>query len=76
MRARFAVLALRHSALTFGPAPAAKHTIGIDDLRATVKDYPLERVSEITGVDAELIKRAAEVIGRSKRHVSTCLQGV
>ena len=55
---------------------AAKHTIGIDALRETVKDYPVERVAEITGVDAELIQRAAEKIGRSKRHVSTCLQGV
>ncbi|GAA5947777.1 hypothetical protein JCM3775_003872 [Rhodotorula graminis] len=54
----------------------SKHTIGIDALRETVKDYPVERVSEITGVDAELIQQAAEKIGRSKRHVSTCLQGV
>ncbi|GAA6058407.1 hypothetical protein JCM3770_005207 [Rhodotorula araucariae] len=54
----------------------AKHTVGIDELRNIVKDYPVERVAEITGVDADLITRAAEIIGRSKRHVSTCLQGV
>ncbi|BGP48863.1 hypothetical protein JCM10450v2_004742 [Rhodotorula kratochvilovae] len=45
-----------------------KHTVGIDELRNIVKDYPVERVAEITGVDAALITRAAEVIGRSKRH--------
>jgi anaerobic selenocysteine-containing dehydrogenase len=53
-----------------------KHTIGIDALRNTVKDYPVDVVSEVTAVPADLIKRAAEAIGRSRRLVSTCLQGV
>ncbi|BGP32817.1 hypothetical protein JCM10296v2_004601 [Rhodotorula toruloides] len=53
-----------------------KHTIGIDALRNTVKDYDLDRVAEITAIPADSIKRAAEAIGRSKRLVSTCLQGV
>ncbi|BGP16913.1 hypothetical protein JCM10213_007358 [Rhodosporidiobolus nylandii] len=54
----------------------AKHTIGIEELRNTLKDYDVERVAEITAVDVDLIKRAAEALGRSKRLVSTCLQGV
>ncbi|GAA5868208.1 hypothetical protein JCM1840_006186 [Sporobolomyces johnsonii] len=54
----------------------AKHTIGIDELRATVESYTPERVSEITGVSVELIKRAGEALGKSKRLLSTALQGV
>ncbi|GAA6032618.1 hypothetical protein JCM8097_004841 [Rhodosporidiobolus ruineniae] len=54
----------------------AKHTLGIEELRNTVKDYGIERVSEITGVPVDLIQRAGDAIGRSKRLVSTCLQGV
>lgn len=41
-----------------------------------MKDYDVERVSEITNVPVDLINRAAEAIGRSDRLVSTCLQGV
>lgn len=37
----------------------AKWIIGFDRLRARVKEFPLHRVSEITGVDATLIARAA-----------------
>ena len=33
--------------------------IGFDELRARVDEYPLERVAEITGVEAELIAGAA-----------------
>ncbi|GAA5977989.1 hypothetical protein JCM11641_004350 [Rhodosporidiobolus odoratus] len=53
-----------------------KHTIGIDELKETVKDYDVERVSELTDVPVDLIQRAAESLGKSKRLVSTCLQGV
>ncbi|GAA5854096.1 hypothetical protein JCM8547_008224 [Rhodosporidiobolus lusitaniae] len=52
------------------------HTYGIDELRKTVADYNVERVSEITGIPADLIQRAGEALGKSKRLVSTCLQGV
>lgn len=54
----------------------AKHTVGIEALRDTVKDYDVERVAEITCLPVEQIKQAAEVLGRSDRLVSTCLQGV
>lgn len=33
--------------------------VGFDELRARVDEYPLDRVADITGVDAELIARAA-----------------
>ena len=56
--------------------PSDKHTIGIDALRDTVKDYDVQRGSEITNVPVDLVIRAAEAIGRSDRLVSTCLQGV
>ena len=36
-------------------------TVGFDDLRARVAEYPVERVAVITGVDAELICRAARM---------------
>lgn len=40
-------------------------TIGFDDLRARVAEYPLDRVAEITGVDAELIAAAARMYATS-----------
>lgn len=39
----------------------AEWTVGFDALRERVAEYPLERVSEITGVDAELIAEAARM---------------
>jgi anaerobic selenocysteine-containing dehydrogenase len=36
-------------------------TIGLDELRARVAEYPLERVAEITGCDAEEIRKAARI---------------
>ncbi len=35
--------------------------LGFDELRARADEYPLERVAEITGVDADLIARAARM---------------
>jgi anaerobic selenocysteine-containing dehydrogenase len=40
-------------------------TVGFDDLRARVAEYPLERVAGITGVDAALIARAARMYATS-----------
>jgi anaerobic selenocysteine-containing dehydrogenase len=36
-------------------------THGFDEFRARIDEYPLERVSAITGVDEELIRRAARM---------------
>lgn len=39
--------------------------IGFDELRARADEYPLDRVAEITGVDAELIARAARIYAKA-----------
>jgi anaerobic selenocysteine-containing dehydrogenase len=44
----------------------AAHTLGFDDLRSRVAEYPPERVAEITGVPAETIVSLGERYGRSK----------
>lgn len=54
----------------------AEHTVGFDALKRTVSEYPPERAAEICGVPADEIRRAAEILGRTPRLVSTCLQGV
>ena len=44
-------------------------TIGWDDLRARVAEYPLERVEEITGVDREQIRAAARMYATAESAV-------
>jgi anaerobic selenocysteine-containing dehydrogenase len=51
------------------------NTIGFDELRSTVKQYPPEKAAEICGVPAEQIRDAARIIGESERMLSTVLQG-
>ncbi|MGN6251032.1 MAG: molybdopterin oxidoreductase family protein [Marmoricola sp.] len=51
------------------------HTIGVDDLRATVAPYTPEKVEEITGVPAEDLRRAARIFAESDGVLSTVLQG-
>ncbi|MDT0343581.1 molybdopterin oxidoreductase family protein [Streptomyces litchfieldiae] len=53
----------------------ARHTLGFDDLRATVEPYTPEHVADICRVPAADIRRAAEIFGTSDRVVSTVLQG-
>jgi anaerobic selenocysteine-containing dehydrogenase len=53
----------------------AAHTIGFEELKATVKEYPPEKVAEICGVPASEIREAARIIGESERLLSTVLQG-
>lgn len=50
--------------------------INRDKLYNTVKDYPLEIVSKITGVAEKDIERAADILGETPSLLSTCLQGV
>jgi anaerobic selenocysteine-containing dehydrogenase len=54
----------------------ASRTVGLEKLRQTVMDYPPERAAEICGVEADAIRRGAEIVGTGERLVSTCLQGV
>lgn len=51
------------------------NTIGFEDLKQTVMQYPPETAAEICGVDAEEIREAARLIGNAERLLSTVLQG-
>ncbi|MCP2624306.1 nitrate reductase [Mycolicibacterium smegmatis] len=51
------------------------HTVGFDELRKRVAEFPPERVAEICGVGADDVRRAGELIGTAERLLSTVLQG-
>jgi anaerobic selenocysteine-containing dehydrogenase len=51
------------------------HTLGFEQLRRTVDGYPPKRVAEICDVPAADVERAAELLGSSRRLLSTVLQG-
>jgi ferredoxin-nitrate reductase len=53
----------------------AAHTMGFEELKSTVAEYPPEKVAEICAVPAEQIQAAARIIGESERLLSTVLQG-
>lgn len=46
------------------------YTLGFEELKARVNEYPLERVAAITGVDAELIAEAARTYATAE---SACI---
>jgi ferredoxin-nitrate reductase len=71
--------AIQHELIRTGAVDAgfiAEHTVGFEDLAAIVGRYPPERAAELCGVEADDIRRAADLIGGSERLVSTALQGV
>jgi anaerobic selenocysteine-containing dehydrogenase len=43
-----------------------KHTSGLDQLREMIKDYPLDKVEQITGIEQEKIKEAARLFATTK----------
>jgi anaerobic selenocysteine-containing dehydrogenase len=51
------------------------HTVGFDDLCEQVSTCTCEWAAEICGVDAEVIREAARVLGEAKRLFCTVLQG-
>ncbi len=53
----------------------AQHTLGFDELKATVDPYTPEHVAEICRVSTADLLRAAEIFGTSERVLSTVLQG-
>jgi ferredoxin-nitrate reductase len=53
----------------------AAHTLGFEELKVTVGEYPPGEVAEICGVPERQIRQAARIIGESKRLLSTVLQG-
>jgi anaerobic selenocysteine-containing dehydrogenase len=56
-------------------AYAGAHTVGFDELCATVEAYPLDRVARICDVPVAQLARAAELLGTCDRLLSTVLQG-
>lgn len=71
--------AIQHELLRTGAVDRQfvdSHTVGFDELAHQVEGWPPERAAEVCAVDAEDIRRAAELIGSAERLVSTALQGV
>lgn len=54
----------------------AKHCIGLEELKAKVKDYTPEYVHEVTNILPSTLRETAEIIGKAQSLLSTCLQGV
>jgi anaerobic selenocysteine-containing dehydrogenase len=50
-------------------------TVGYDELKRMVADYPPERVARICGLAAEEIRAAARLVGTARRLLCTVLQG-
>jgi anaerobic selenocysteine-containing dehydrogenase len=53
----------------------AERTVGRDDLQGAVEPYTPEVVADICGIDADQLRRAAQIFGTSDRVLSTVLQG-
>jgi anaerobic selenocysteine-containing dehydrogenase len=53
----------------------SRHTIGFDELRATVEPYTPDEVSRLCEVDPGAVADAARLLGTCERLVSTVLQG-
>jgi ferredoxin-nitrate reductase len=53
-----------------------KHTLGVDTLKTTVKEFTPNVVEQITGVPVAELRKAAEIIGTTKTLLSTALQGI
>jgi assimilatory nitrate reductase catalytic subunit len=47
----------------YDPDYVARHTTGFEDLRVSLEPYTLEYASEVTGLDAALIRRVAHLYG-------------
>lgn len=52
------------------------HTVGFEELKAIVSKWPPERVEAISGVPADKLRAAAEILASTNTLVSTVLQGV
>ncbi|PTB71304.1 hypothetical protein M440DRAFT_220041, partial [Trichoderma longibrachiatum ATCC 18648] len=53
-----------------------KHTVGLEDLKATVAEYDPQTVEKITGIPVAQLEEAAHILGTAKSLLSTALQGV
>ena len=54
----------------------ALHTHGWNELRALLKDYPLERVAHLTGLREEDIRRAAQWLGEAREFTTFWTMGL
>jgi len=52
------------------------HTLGFEELKKTVAKWTPDRVERLTGVPADKLRAAADILGTCKTLVSTVLQGV
>ncbi|UYP19206.1 nitrate reductase [Rhodococcus sp. Z13] len=52
-----------------------ENTVGFDDLRQHLEEYPLERAAEVCDVPLADLREAARLIGTAQRLMSTVLQG-
>jgi anaerobic selenocysteine-containing dehydrogenase len=52
------------------------HTVGFEELKATVSSYTPERVEALSGVPAAQLREAGRVLAQTRSLVSTVLQGV
>ena len=52
-----------------------QHSVGLEELAATVADYPPERAADVCDVPVADIREAARMIGGAERLLSTVLQG-
>src|SRR5215204_748604 len=53
----------------------AERTLGFEQLADTVAAWTPERVAEVCGVDAGLVRETARIVGTTERVTSTVLQG-
>jgi anaerobic selenocysteine-containing dehydrogenase len=59
----------------FDPQYVQEHTLGFDELRATVQKWTPEAAADVCGVAEDDIKEAARIFGTSSHVLSTVLQG-
>lgn len=52
------------------------HTVGFEKLKETVSQWSCDRVEGITGIPADKLRAAADILGSTPTLVSTALQGV
>ncbi|QNN53473.1 molybdopterin oxidoreductase family protein [Nocardioides mesophilus] len=52
-----------------------RYTVGFDELKKMLADYPPEVAAEVCDVPVEELRRAAHVLGHAERLLSTVLQG-
>ena len=53
-----------------------EHVEGFEAFKQKISEYPLEKVADITGVKAELIKEAAIIIGKAKSMMTFYSMGI